>query len=143
VLAAITKAGILRAQVRVWTAHYLAGKHICSRSACGAKGFEADATQWAGYPGGGSPGHYDITLAQDTFLIAAPTPVDHKEPELLLINNTLTYKAGDKRGEWSILSGAGRRHIGGGELASYQACGVPVKALTDAQYKAFVVVGAA
>lgn len=45
VLAALRQHGINRSEVRLWSAHYGLGPHICSPRACGAA-FTADATQW-------------------------------------------------------------------------------------------------
>ena len=39
-------AGIHRAEVRVWTAHYTGTPHICGPGTCGQLPFDADATQW-------------------------------------------------------------------------------------------------
>jgi hypothetical protein len=44
VLNAIAGQGIMRSSVRLWSAHYGAGKHICGPSTCGYP--QADATQW-------------------------------------------------------------------------------------------------
>ncbi len=46
VLAALAAAGIRREDVRVWTAHVGAGKHICGPASCGLINTKADATQW-------------------------------------------------------------------------------------------------
>lgn len=35
-----------RASVRLWTAHYGLGEHICGPGSCGALGIDADGTQW-------------------------------------------------------------------------------------------------
>lgn len=51
VLAELAALGIARASVRLLTAHYGQGQHICSPGACGAK-FSADGTQWTDqFPG--------------------------------------------------------------------------------------------
>lgn len=35
-----------RAGVRLWTAHYGAGEHVCGPGSCGALSIDADGTQW-------------------------------------------------------------------------------------------------
>jgi Aspartyl protease len=45
VIPALQAAGIPRAAVRLWTAHY-AGKHICGPLTCGELSADADGTQW-------------------------------------------------------------------------------------------------
>lgn len=45
VLPVLASAGIARASVRLWTAHY-AGEHICGPASCGALRVSADGTQW-------------------------------------------------------------------------------------------------
>jgi hypothetical protein len=47
VLAHLHAAGIARGQVRTWSAHYGAGKHICGPKSCGYPGVpDCDGTQW-------------------------------------------------------------------------------------------------
>ena len=46
VLPVLSAAGIARASVRLWTAHYGAGEHICGPSTCKALRTAADGTQW-------------------------------------------------------------------------------------------------
>jgi hypothetical protein len=46
VVPVITAAKIARATVRLWTAHYGAGEHICGPKSCGALSIDADGTQW-------------------------------------------------------------------------------------------------
>jgi len=42
----ITGAGISRAAVRLWSAHYGQGKHICGPGTCGLTRHACDGTQW-------------------------------------------------------------------------------------------------
>jgi hypothetical protein len=42
----LSQAGIDRATVRLWTAHYDVGEHICGPKSCGALSIDADGTQW-------------------------------------------------------------------------------------------------
>jgi Putative peptidoglycan binding domain len=46
VVPVITASGIGRASVRLWTAHYGQGEHICGPSSCGLLAIDADGTQW-------------------------------------------------------------------------------------------------
>jgi hypothetical protein len=46
VLPVLSAAGIARASVRLWTAHYGMGEHICGPSTCKALRIAADGTQW-------------------------------------------------------------------------------------------------
>ena len=46
VLPVLAEAKIARSTVRLWTAHYGLGQHICGPGSCGAVSVEADGTQW-------------------------------------------------------------------------------------------------
>jgi len=46
ILPLLGPAGIDRVNVRLWTAHYGAGEHICGPSSCGLLTIAADGTQW-------------------------------------------------------------------------------------------------
>jgi hypothetical protein len=46
ILPVLSQAGIARATVRLWTAHYEVGQHICGPDSCGALSINADGTQW-------------------------------------------------------------------------------------------------
>ena len=46
ILPILTGAGIARSAVRLWTAHYQAGVHICGPGSCGLLSINADGTQW-------------------------------------------------------------------------------------------------
>jgi hypothetical protein len=46
ILPVLSQAGIARAQVRLWSAHYGLGEHICGPGSCGALSVNADGTQW-------------------------------------------------------------------------------------------------
>jgi hypothetical protein len=47
ILPVLSQAGIARANVRLWSAHYEAGEHICGPSSCGLLSVDADGTQWS------------------------------------------------------------------------------------------------
>jgi hypothetical protein len=46
ILPVLSQAKISRTSVRLWTAHYDAGEHICGPGSCGLLSTEADGTQW-------------------------------------------------------------------------------------------------
>ena len=46
ILAMLSQAKISRSAVRLWTAHYDAGEHICGPDSCGYLSIEADGRQW-------------------------------------------------------------------------------------------------
>jgi hypothetical protein len=46
ILPVLSDAGIARDMVRLWTAHYDIGEHICGPASCGALSINADGTQW-------------------------------------------------------------------------------------------------
>jgi hypothetical protein len=46
VLPVLSRAGIARPSVRLWSAHYGLGEHICGPRSCGALSVDADGTQW-------------------------------------------------------------------------------------------------
>jgi hypothetical protein len=46
ILPVLNGAGIARGTVRLWTAHYDVGQHICGPNSCGALSINADGTQW-------------------------------------------------------------------------------------------------
>ena len=77
VLAAIQAAGIGRAAVRLWSAHYGAGEHICGPSSCGATSIGMDATQWTDQALGLD---LDQSLLLPDFFGTAPAPVPDPVP---------------------------------------------------------------
>lgn len=42
----LTRAGITLASIRLWTAHYGQGEHVCGPGSCGQLSLAADGTQW-------------------------------------------------------------------------------------------------
>jgi hypothetical protein len=46
ILPVLSQAGIPRANVRLWTAHYDVGEHICGPDSCRSLSLNADGTQW-------------------------------------------------------------------------------------------------
>ena len=70
-LGELAQHGVQRAQVRLWSAHYGIGPHICSPGSCGAA-FTADGTQYTDtFPGvAGAP--IDMSLLADDFFGTSP-----------------------------------------------------------------------
>jgi hypothetical protein len=52
ILPVLSGASIARSSVRLWTAHYGEGEHICGPDSCGALSENADGTQWTPTAGG-------------------------------------------------------------------------------------------
>jgi hypothetical protein len=46
ILPVLSQAKISRSEVRLWSAHYGLGEHICGPGSCGAVPVEVDGTQW-------------------------------------------------------------------------------------------------
>lgn len=72
VLADIAAVGISRDQVRLWTAHYGAGEHICGPGSCGLLPVDADGTQWTSTAPGAAGGVVDVSLLRDDFFGQSP-----------------------------------------------------------------------
>ena len=62
---ALGGAGISRAEVRLWSAHYGQGKHICGPGTCGYPA--ADGTQWTDTAPGRNGSEIDESLLKDGF----------------------------------------------------------------------------
>ena len=78
VLPVLSGANIYRGAVRLWTAHYGAGEHICGPNTCGALSENADGTQWTPTAGG-------LVLDQSLLLenfFTTTTPIATTEAEL-------------------------------------------------------------
>lgn len=69
ILREFSAAGILRAQVRVWAAHWTGKEHICAPGTCGSS-VAADGTQWADPKRSG--GHWDTSSLADDFFAIVP-----------------------------------------------------------------------
>lgn len=77
VLRELAAGGIARGNVRLWSAHYGLGPHICGPVTCGA-GFQADATQWTDKALGRN---LDESLLADGFFPPAPAHHARKLPK--------------------------------------------------------------
>jgi hypothetical protein len=69
ILPVLSQARINRANVRLWSAHYGLGEHICGPHSCGAVSIDVDGTQWASSALGRN---LDASLLLDNFFA---TPV--------------------------------------------------------------------
>lgn len=75
ILARLAAAGIKRGAVRLWSAHYGIGKHICGPQVPGCGFPAADATQWTDLAAGVDGTHIDESeLASDFFITVTPAP---------------------------------------------------------------------
>ena len=71
VIPVILAAGFPRNEVRLWSAHFGAGEHLCAPATCGLMSIEADGTQWTDAAMGKS---LDQSILGPGFF-AAPVPV--------------------------------------------------------------------
>lgn len=66
VLNALSPLGVSRSEIRILSAHYGAGKHICAPATCGWS-LTADGTQWTDSYAGLHGSKIDMSLLSDTF----------------------------------------------------------------------------
>jgi len=84
----LNQAGIPRAEVRLWSAHYEQGKHICGPSTCRLTQHACDATQWTDTALGRS---LDESVLLDTFFsLSASAPAN-----LLITEESMLLKTGE------------------------------------------------
>jgi len=84
ILPVLSQANIGRAGVRLWTAHYGAGEHICGPGSCGQLSTEADGTQWTDSALGRN---LDQSELQDNFFTTtSPTGITEAELQSGQIN---------------------------------------------------------
>jgi hypothetical protein len=81
VVPVITAAKIARATVRLWTAHYGAGEHICGPKSCARLSIDADGTQWTDTAMGRSLDQ--SLLLADFFGDPKPAPAESWEDKLV------------------------------------------------------------
>jgi peptidoglycan hydrolase-like protein with peptidoglycan-binding domain len=75
VLPELTARGISRSQVRLLSAHYGAGEHICGPSTCRLMSVDADGTQWTDQAHGNAGSLIDASVLRDDFFSGSPAPV--------------------------------------------------------------------
>jgi peptidoglycan hydrolase-like protein with peptidoglycan-binding domain len=100
VIPVITAAPIIRSAIRLWTAHYGEGEHICGPKSCGQLSIDADGTQWTDEALGLS---LDQSLLLDDFFgTPVPTPATYAEFNMSKIA-VLKQGDSDKPGAfWSV-----------------------------------------
>lgn len=81
VLPVLSSAGIARASVRLWSAHYGLGEHICGPGSCRALRVPADGTQWTSSAFGRV---LDQSLLLDSFFTASPVSTEVNWTEHLM-----------------------------------------------------------
>ena len=80
ILSALTTAGIKRAQVRIWSAHYGLGPHICGPATCKYPGVPAcDGTQFTDLAPGAHGSLIDQSLLLGTFFGGIPMSLNGPE----------------------------------------------------------------
>jgi hypothetical protein len=67
VLAALTGTGLARGQVRLLSAHYQAGEHICAPDTCGLVPVPMDGTQWTDTAAGNNGTQIDASILLNNF----------------------------------------------------------------------------
>lgn len=89
ILQVLDQAKIARGQVRLWSAHYGAGEHICGPGSCGMISVEVDGTQWTASALGRN---LDQSLLQENFFTSQPgiTEAELQSGQLNTGNNALT-----------------------------------------------------
>jgi hypothetical protein len=76
ILPVLNQAKIGRSEVRLWSAHYGVGEHICGPGSCGAMPIEADGTQWTSDALGRD---LDQSLLLANFFTTDPTVITEAE----------------------------------------------------------------
>jgi peptidoglycan hydrolase-like protein with peptidoglycan-binding domain len=93
VLSALSGVGIARADVRLLSAHYGAGQHICGPSTCKLISIAMDGTQWTDTAAGVGGTQIDASVLEDDFFTPpAPVPVWQEE----MVKALPVVKQGDK-----------------------------------------------
>jgi hypothetical protein len=73
ILPVLQQAGIARADVRLWSAHYGFGEHICGPATCGLVSIDMDGTQWTDAALGLNA---DQSLLLDNFFTTSPVSTE-------------------------------------------------------------------
>lgn len=105
VLVLLSAAGITRAQVRLWSAHYGAGKHICGPDTCKQVDVGMDGTQWTDQAPGANGSKVDESLLLDSFFTVPPPPAP---PPAALDGEVVWYAAGTLHARGAISHDAGK-----------------------------------
>jgi hypothetical protein len=148
VLPDLQGAGIARSSVRLLTAHYGAGQHICGPATCRFPEVPAaDGTQWRDNAPGLNGTQVDESLLADGFFTPPPppaAPAAREEPGMILVQvDRAEVPAGTVwPGVFLLSADATLHHVTGPEdgtdnVKSYQAAGIPGPVtITWAEYQA-------
>jgi Putative peptidoglycan binding domain len=79
ILMKLAAAGIARSAVRLLSAHYGAGEHICGPGTCGLVHIPMDGTQWTDSAAGVGGAAIDASVLADDFFGTAPAPTSWQE----------------------------------------------------------------
>lgn len=135
-IAALDSARIFRPDVRLLSAHYGAGKHICGSDTCGLVSVDMDGTQWRDNAPGAGGSLVDESVLLDDFFGAQPAPVPIRaapvtvpveEPGMILFNvDQSTVPAGDAWPGVLLLAGDATLHhvTSPADLNAYKAAGL-------------------
>jgi hypothetical protein len=77
---ALTAAGIPRSAVRLLSAHYGQGRHVCGPGSCGQTSYHMDGTQWTDLAPGAGGTRIDESVLLDGFFGAPPQPAPPPAP---------------------------------------------------------------
>jgi hypothetical protein len=90
ILPVINQAKISRSSVRLWTAHYDYGQHICGPGSCGYLSIDADGTQWTSDALGRTLDQSDLLENFFTTVQGVPVEAELQSGQLNLGRNALT-----------------------------------------------------
>jgi hypothetical protein len=145
-MAALRQAAIPLNAVRLLTAHYGAGQHICGPHTCGLVVLDMDGTQWRDNAPGVGGSLVDESVLLDDFFGAQPAPVRSptipvpvEEPDMIIFN--VDQKSVPPGAPWPgtflLAADATLHHITSpADLASYQAAGLKEETFSFAEYLA-------
>jgi hypothetical protein len=92
VLEQLAARGVARSSVRLLSAHYEAGQHICGPSTCAWPGVPAmDGTQWTDTFSGAGGNLVDMSMLLDSFFGTPPPPVPSWEDQALATIPTVQH----------------------------------------------------
>jgi hypothetical protein len=134
--------------VRLMTAHYGAGNHICGPATCNLVTVAADGTQWRDNAPGAGGSLVDESVLLDDFFGAQPAPipipavpapvtVPVEEPDMILFNvDQSTVPAGDAWPGVLLLAGDATLHhvTSPADLKAYQGAGLKEATFTYGEY---------
>lgn len=93
VLRVMAKEGISRDMIRLLSAHYGAGAHICGPSSCGEISIEMDGTQWANQAIGLNGAIIDMSMLAEDFFDRQQTETERLVTELGIVRPGQTGNA--------------------------------------------------